>query len=61
MTRQKKPAGGPKTTGKGTLIGIRFHDPDLEDLDAWCLREGTSVATSAPGKEAKRSVLAGDR
>jgi metal-responsive CopG/Arc/MetJ family transcriptional regulator len=64
MTRQKKPAGRPKTTGKGTLIGIRLHDPDLEELDAWCEREGASrqeairlfirlgLGASRPGKKA---------
>ncbi|TXN15724.1 hypothetical protein FV219_02235 [Methylobacterium sp. WL122] len=27
--------GRPKTTGKGTLVGVRFHDEQLAPLDAW--------------------------
>ncbi|TXM95016.1 hypothetical protein FV232_27125 [Methylobacterium sp. WL30] len=27
--------GRPKTTGKGMLIGVRFHDEQLAPLDAW--------------------------
>ncbi|TXN01842.1 hypothetical protein FV222_10180 [Methylobacterium sp. WL103] len=27
--------GRPQTTGKGTLVGVRFHDEQLAPLDAW--------------------------
>jgi hypothetical protein len=43
MARQTKPrVGRPKTTGPGTLIGIRLQSRDLKDLDDWCKREGVS-------------------
>ncbi|MFI5016090.1 MAG: hypothetical protein ACHQAY_27455 [Hyphomicrobiales bacterium] len=31
----KKKRGRPRTTGKGTLIGVRMHAVDLAFLDAW--------------------------
>ena len=33
-TNHKK-IGRPVTTGKGELIGVRLHEPALDDLDAW--------------------------
>jgi hypothetical protein len=30
-----KKRGRPKTTGRGTLIGVRLHPPELVRLDAW--------------------------
>jgi hypothetical protein len=34
IVERKKP-GPPKTTGPGTLIGIRVHAPALAALDKW--------------------------
>lgn len=34
MTLRRK-LGRPKTTGKGTLIGVRLHKAELARLDAW--------------------------
>jgi ABC-type amino acid transport substrate-binding protein len=31
----KKTRGRPKTTGTGTLIGVRVLDPLLEAIDRW--------------------------
>jgi hypothetical protein len=43
MARQtKRRVGRPKTTGPGTLIGIRLQRRDLKDLDDWRKREGVS-------------------
>ena len=43
MARQTKPRGGrPKTTGPGTLIGIRLQDPDLEAVKGWSERESVT-------------------
>ena len=30
-----KKRGRPKTTGRGTLIGVRLHRADLSNLDRW--------------------------
>jgi hypothetical protein len=34
-TKYKRPRGRPPTTGKGVLIGGRWHDDDLAAIDAW--------------------------
>ena len=34
-TKSKKRIGRPPTTGKGALIGGRWHDADLAAIDAW--------------------------
>ena len=34
-----KRRGRPKTTGKGTLIGVRLHRADLADLEHWISRQ----------------------
>lgn len=31
----KKSRGRPKSTGTGTLIGLRWHEPDLALIDDW--------------------------
>jgi hypothetical protein len=31
----KKSRGRPRTTGTGTLIGIRFQEPSLDRIDQW--------------------------
>lgn len=33
LTQKKK--RGPKPTGKGMLVGVRLHDPELSAIDAW--------------------------
>lgn len=35
----KKSRGRPKTTGSGTLIGVRMHDQELAELDEWRARQ----------------------
>src|SRR5215831_16175 len=30
-----KKRGRPKTTGRGTLVGVRLHPPELTRLDDW--------------------------
>jgi hypothetical protein len=35
ITVSKKSRGRPKTTGIGTLIGMRWHADDLNRIDAW--------------------------
>jgi len=31
----KRPRGRPRTTGTGTLIGMRWHEPALKAIDVW--------------------------
>jgi hypothetical protein len=33
--RGNKKRGRPRTTGIGTQIGMRWHDPDLRAIDEW--------------------------
>lgn len=33
-----KKRGRPKTTGRGTLIGTRWHQPELDAIDEWASR-----------------------
>ena len=35
----KKSRGRPKTTGTGTLIGVRFQDSALKRVDHWAVGE----------------------
>ncbi|RZN11009.1 hypothetical protein CWO91_10330 [Bradyrhizobium genosp. SA-3] len=35
-----KRRGRPVTTGKGTLVGVRFLDDPLAKLDAWIAGQG---------------------
>ena len=35
----KRPAGRPKTTGPGTGILVKMHDPHLDELDAWIAKQ----------------------
>jgi hypothetical protein len=35
----KKSRGRPKTTGTGTLIGVRLQDDALAKLDAWAAKQ----------------------
>jgi hypothetical protein len=35
VTTKKKGRGRPKTTGKGTQIGMRWQKPALDAIDAW--------------------------
>ena len=37
--KSEKRVGRPRTTGKGTLIGGRWHDADLAAIDAWRLEQ----------------------
>jgi hypothetical protein len=34
-----KKRGRPKTTGRGTLVGIRLHAPALAAIDEWASRQ----------------------
>jgi metal-responsive CopG/Arc/MetJ family transcriptional regulator len=34
-----KKRGRPKTTGRGTLVGIRLHAPTLAAIDEWASRQ----------------------
>jgi hypothetical protein len=38
-TKKSKKVGRPITTGKGTQIGMRWHQPMLEAIDAWAERQ----------------------
>jgi hypothetical protein len=35
----KKKRGRPKTTGSGTQIGMRWHEPLLVAIDKWAARQ----------------------
>lgn len=36
---KRRKVGRPKTTGRGTQIGMRWHDPLLGMIDAWAARQ----------------------
>jgi hypothetical protein len=38
----KKSRGRPATTGTGTLIGLRLHEPELKRIDAWAKAQEVS-------------------
>jgi len=60
MTTQPKARGGrPKTTGKGTLIGIRLQKPDLKALDDYCERKGVTRPEAI--RRFIRAILQADR
>jgi hypothetical protein len=44
--RKRKKPGPPRTTGPGTLVGIRCHKEFLEKVDAW--REMQAEPTTRP-------------
>ena len=58
---------GPAPTGKGTLIGVRFHGPQLAALDAWCAGQPDAptrpeavrrlIRESLLGKDVARQIL----
>jgi hypothetical protein len=49
----RKKRGRPKTTGRGTLVGVRLHRADLTNLDQWINRQ-----TEKPTRpEAIRNLL----
>jgi hypothetical protein len=35
VSTKKRRAGRPKTTGKGLLVGLRWHEPLLGQIDEW--------------------------
>lgn len=39
MDKPRKP-GRPKTTGRGTIIGARWHADDLKAIDAYAKKHG---------------------
>jgi hypothetical protein len=40
----KKGRGRPATTGAGTQIGERWHDPELAAIDAWIASRGETMS-----------------
>ena len=40
MASKKQPRGRPKTTGIGTLIGVRCHKELLARIDSWRASQG---------------------
>jgi hypothetical protein len=38
-----KPRRKPPLTGKGTLIGVRLHDPQLARVDSWRAFQGEEM------------------
>ena len=42
ISDNKKPRGRPATTGTGVLVGQRWHDPELEKIDAWAKANGAT-------------------
>jgi hypothetical protein len=41
----KRSAGRPKTTGPGTGILVKMHDPQLDAIDAWIAKQQESDLT----------------
>jgi hypothetical protein len=39
VSTKNRKRGRPATTGKGTLIGIRWHEPLLGMIEAWAARQ----------------------
>lgn len=42
ISDNKKSRGRPATTGTGTLIGQRWHEPELKKIDAWAKANDTT-------------------
>jgi len=40
ISDNKKSRGRPKTTGTGTFVGVRVHEPMLSEIDKWAMRNG---------------------
>lgn len=40
ISDNKKSRGRPKTTGVGTFIGVRVHQPMLREIEDWAKRNG---------------------
>jgi hypothetical protein len=39
VSTKKRGPGRPVTTGKGTLVGIRWHEPMLSMIEEWAARQ----------------------
>jgi hypothetical protein len=39
VSTKKRGRGRPATTGKGTLIGMRWHEPLLGMIEAWAAQQ----------------------
>ena len=62
----KKSRGRPKTTGTGTLLGARWHAPEIAEIDDWrrleadlptraeAIRRLVRLGLDAAGKKARR-------
>lgn len=53
ISDNKKPRGRPATTGTGTFVGVRVHEPMLSQIDKWAKKNGS---LSRP--EAVRQMIA---
>jgi hypothetical protein len=52
-----KKRGRPKTTGRGMLVGVRLHPPDLARLDEWAkLQEDQPSRPKALWRLAERAL-----
>ena len=47
VTLTTKKRRGPAPTGVGTLIGLRWHDPDLARIDQWAAKQPDKPIRSA--------------
>jgi hypothetical protein len=39
VSTKKRGRGRPATTGKGTLVGMRWHEPLLSMIEAWAAQQ----------------------
>jgi hypothetical protein len=69
IKNRSKKVGRPVTTGKGTQVGTRWHEPLLSMIDAWAAKQddkppraeairrlvefGLAAAASKPGRTAE--------
>jgi hypothetical protein len=44
IPKSAKHPGRPRTTGRGTIVGARWHAGDLADIDAYAATEGIGRA-----------------
>jgi hypothetical protein len=55
-----KKRGRPKTTGRGTLIGVRLQKQDLAPLDRWIARQSEKPTRPEAMRTLLRVALDGD-
>jgi hypothetical protein len=61
ISGNKKSRGRPRTTGTGTLVGVRLHPPILGAIDNWRRSEQDLPTRSEAIRRLVEQVLGGKR